>query len=211
MNESTFNTLKKILLTILFIGVLVVTYNVFLFVSRIGETKVVIEAAPKSSLIFINGEPGHTGANYLSEGEYTIQARMSGFTDAEEKIKLLDKSQNVYLLPEASTEKARQYLTDNPGDQTDRVILWDKIAYKNGQATKSKTPIIENLPYTSVGDYFSIDFGPSDNPKIGTELIVSNSSPEGRTNALKWIRQQGYDPTDYYIKFVDFNNPLGGQ
>lgn len=211
MNESTVSRLKKVVFTSLFIGILVVGYNVFLFISRIGETKVVIEAAPKSSLIFINGEPGHAGANYLSEGEYTIQARMSGFTDAEEKIQVLDKPQVVYLLPEANTEKARQYLTDNPGDQTDRVVLWDKLAYKKGQTTRSKTPIIESLPYTSVGEYFSIDFGPSDNPKIGTELIVSNSSPEGRANALKWIRQQGYDPTDYYIKFVDFNNPLGGQ
>lgn len=210
MEYDRLNTLKKVAGIVLVIVLLVIAYNVVFVVSRLGETKVVVEAAPKDALIFIDGEEAHGGANYLSPGEYTVIARMSGFTDAEEKITVGDKTQNVYLLPEANSERARQYLEDNPDAQADREKLWDSIAYKQGQQTKSKTPIIESLPHTDIEQYFSIDFGPSDNSKIGTELIVSNSTPEGRENALKWIRQQGFDPTDYYIKFIDFDNPLGG-
>ena len=209
MNNENTLLARKVLLIFTLIIVLFLMFKIVLYISRIGETKVIVEVAPKDSLVFIDNEPAKAGANYLSPGEYKIVGRKSGFTDAEQKITVGSKSQNVYLLPEANSQQARNYLNNNPDAAKEREQLWDKISYQQGQSTKSKTPIIEYLPYTDIGGYFAIDFGPSDNPKIGTELIVSNSTSEGRQNALKWIRQQGFDPTDYYIKFIDFDNPVG--
>lgn len=39
-------------------------------------------------------------------------------------------------------------------------------------------------------------------------IKIADSSPQGRMNALHWLRVRGIDPTDLNIRFDDFTNPL---
>ena len=55
---------------------------------------------------------------------------------------------------------------------------------------------------------FSLDYGTNPHVKNKVFIEVSDSSPEGRVNALHWIRSHGFDPTDLDIRFDDFSNPL---
>ena len=68
--------------------------------------------------------------------------------------------------------------------------------------------MISKLPYSDVTGPFTIDYGPSTTRKDGVFLLISDSSPRGRVNAFKWIRQQGYDPTDFEIVYTNVANPL---
>ncbi len=42
-------------------------------------------------------------------------------------------------------------------------------------------------------------------------IKVVDSSPQGRMNAIYWLRERGIDPTDLGIRFDDFTNPLNSR
>lgn len=42
-------------------------------------------------------------------------------------------------------------------------------------------------------------------------IKVTDSSPQGRMNAMHWLRERGIDPTDLGIYFDDFANPLNSE
>lgn len=187
---------------------LVVFYWIILSITRQGETRVTITVVPNDSKIFINNQPAKPGTAYLKPGEYTLKASRSGFKDDVQTIKVGDKPVDTGLIPRPDSDSARKFLEDNPTIQAQREAIGGQRANQKGQQIESKSPIITLLPFTDIAGPFSIDYGPSPDRKDGVFLIVSDSSPEGRTNALRWIKQQGYDPTELEIRFYDFNSPL---
>lgn len=197
---------------LLYISVLLVLFFAFyhfaLWVSRFGEIKLSIHVSPKTSNIRVNGKEVPGDSIHLGPGNYIVVASSEGFTDAVEEISIEREDADVYLLPEPSSDSAREWLRMNPEIQKEREAIGGIIANKKGLEIKQKIPLVEILPYSDLVGPFSIDYGPSPTRKNDAFLIVSNSSPKGRQNALRWIRQNGYDPTDLEIRFADFNNPL---
>jgi hypothetical protein len=173
-----------------------------------GKIRVLIQVAPADSEITINGVRSSSGEKYLKPGEYYIIASRQYFTEDRQHIKVVNTPIEVDLLPEPSTQEAQKYLTLHPDVETSREAIGGKRTNLTGLQLEAGTPIIKQLPYTDITGPFTIDYGPSPTRKNGIFLIVSNSSPEGRVNALKWIRQQGYDPTNLEIRFDDFVNPI---
>lgn len=207
-DEKRVATARRLVIGIVLVVIAFLGYQVILKISRIGEQPVLIKAAPKQSLIFINDEPAKQGTAYLGEGKYTITARLSGFTDDQKNISVSNKPVEVYLLPQANSPKAKQFLSEDPDAQNDIQKVYDGASRVKSQDLTSKDPIIKLLPNINIEGGFSIDYGPSTKDKNRSVLIISDAEVEGRANALKWIRQQGYDPTDYEIQFSDFINPI---
>lgn len=60
---------------------------------------------------------------------------------------------------------------------------------------------------TDINGPFSIAYAGIDT-KGFYHMQVSDSSPKGRQEAIKWLENAGYDISTLVIDFVDFNNPL---
>lgn len=193
---------------VVLVVVLVVLYGAVITGQRIGKTAVDIQAVPSNSEITVNGVEYENGKTYLKPGTYDFVAKYPDFSDAKKTVTITDESAEVILLPEPNTEAANEYLASNPDIQREREALGGREANLKGLEQEKKTPIITLLPYSDLTAPFSIDYGPSDYRKGDVVIIISNSTPDGRDYALRWIRQQGYDPADMEIVFDDFVNPL---
>lgn len=203
------NDQRKKRMLALGIGLLVVLFGfqAILFLSRIGEKKVKITVIPSTAEVFVDDrEVG--GSVYLANGEYTFKARAEGYKDDEFKVSVGEGKNVVELIPSPESPEAIEFLDDNPAIQAKREAIGGRRSEQLGDKVKNETPILSKLPVTDISGPFSIDYGGSGDREYGSFLLVSDSSPKGRASALKWIKQQGVDPTDLEIKFADFYNPL---
>ncbi len=200
---------KRLLYTGGIMVALLVVYLVAINLSRSGKTAVIIDVAPSDSTVTVDGKEVGAGKIYFSPGNYSFNASRPYFEDDKVSVSVKAKGGEVFvdLLPEAKSDEAKLFLEENPDVQAAREVVGGHRANSKGLQIEKQTPLITKLPFTSIDGPFTIDYGPSPTRKNGTFLIVSDSSPEGRVAALKWIRQQGYDPTDFEIQFDDFVNP----
>ncbi|MDO8336607.1 MAG: hypothetical protein Q7T74_07605 [Candidatus Saccharibacteria bacterium] len=90
----------------------------------------------------------------------------------------------------------------NSGDSTKKNK--DEIA-----ETEKSLPvhrIFYSPPVTDINGPFTLEFMYKKN---NVDYIkITDSSPQGRMNAMHWLRTRGVDPTDLSIRFDDFKNPL---
>ena len=70
--------------------------------------------------------------------------------------------------------------------------------------SQKSSPIISVLP--AVDPEFRIDYGQSvlfPNQSGAIALYIKADTPDGRVQAVAWIRNNGFDPSDYEIIFTD--------
>lgn len=69
-----------------------------------------------------------------------------------------------------------------------------------------ESPLVMIMPHTDINGPFTIEYVTT---KDDVDYIkVTDSSPQGRVNALHWLRENGINPTNLNIEFDDFINPL---
>jgi hypothetical protein len=202
------NTLRKILLLALIPATLLVVYTVGMAVGHAGKTKVELLVIPRDSVVTVNGQTYTNRTLYLKPGTYTFTARRDGFDDKSRTADISGGHRQISLLAAPNSPTGNEYMNAHPDEERIRETVGSKEANDTGLALQKKTPIIALLPYIDINGPFSLDYGPSQTQKNGSFILVSDSSPEGRVNALKWIKSRGYDPTDLEIHFGDFTNPL---
>lgn len=198
---------------LIFLGtgaLLLSSYFIVLKISRVGEVKLLVRVVPGDTILSVNEAPVKAGVMYLSPGKYTFKASKQGWKDDVQKVTLKsDGPHDIGLTPIPNSVEASKFLTANPDIQLEREKIGGENFNKNAQAFSEENPITQLLPYIKSSGPFRIDYGPSKTRKGGVIIIISDSTANGRVNALKWIRQQGFDPTDYEIVYSDFVSPLG--
>lgn len=193
-----------ILICLIFIG----TAFIFLATRNNGKTRIKIEAIPSDSTIYINNNRITKSEVYLKPGKYTFKATKTGFVDDSVTLTITQQNETVSLLPSPNSEAAYNWIKDNPDIQIDREAIGGEMSQRKGEEVARQDPIIKALPYDDLVGPFSIDYGASKKRPNGIFLDISNSSPQGRENAMKWIKSQGYDVTDLEIVFRDYNQQL---
>lgn len=74
---------------------------------------------------------------------------------------------------------------------------------------EDNNPTNLDLPYFDSDGPFTVDYSSGADLRYDKPFIkITDSTPSGRVSALKWIREQGYDPSDLDIRYIDFVNPL---
>lgn len=200
---------RKLISILISLAVLVAGAWLIVGLSRVGETRVSLDVIPKNAQVKINGVESKTGTHYLKPGTYTFSASLDGWKTDSQEIKIT-KPTTVGLIPSPDSVAATELLQDQPELQLERERIGGQRAGQISQALSANNPIIDILPYTEPSGPFSIDYGLSKTDKTRVFLLISDSSPNGRVNALKWLRQQGQDPTNIEMVFSDFINPLEG-
>ena len=184
-----------------------IAYFAVIAISRVGEVKVSVNVIPYDAKIMVDGKSVSSEALYLSKGDHKFTAEKSGWKTDTQTINI-SKSSVINLLPEPESDEAKNWLKDNPDIQLEREKLGGENAARSSEEAAARNPIINLLPVTEIEGPFSIDYGPSKTRPGSIFLLVSDSSPNGRVNAQKWIRQNGFDLTDFEIIYSDFINPL---
>lgn len=200
--------LSKKAKTALVAGLILILLWLSLIISRIGEVKLTVSAIPSEAEILINQEKIKGKEVYVKPGAYTVSANYEGYEEDSVVVEVGSAPVVVELIPEPESEEARSFLDENPEIQAEREAIGGRRYAKQGQDVRERIPILNSLPVTEILGPFSIDYGLSDSRKDGVFLEISDSSPQGRVNALKWLRQNGQDPTDFEIRYSDFTNPL---
>ena len=199
---------KQVLIIVSLLLFILVIFIVFTSIDRVGKEKVSIELIPNDSTVYINNKKINSGDNYIKKGTYKFSAKKEGFKDDIQTITVPSGGISIGLTPEPISNKAKKWLQDNPNIQAQRESMGGRMASLRGSYIEKNTPIISSLPYTDTSGPFSIDYSGSNNREYGTSIVISNSLPQGRLEALRYIRQNGGDPTNLDIRYEDFKNPL---
>lgn len=190
------------------IGSMYLFFQLAITASRIGKTDVTFEVAPAEAKIVVNGKNLSPGSNYMSPGKYKVFISSPNYKKTEKDIVVSKEAQYVGIILEPANNEMIQKINNDPKIYLLREAIGGQLAGITSSKIRSTTPLINQLPYIDVNGPFAIDYGRSFLQKNGSAIIISDSSPEGRVNAVKWIRSQGYDPTNLDIHFDDFINPL---
>lgn len=173
-----------------------------------GKTRIKIEVIPSDAKVYINNKEARSDVVHLKPGSYSFKATRKGFLDDYVTLSIGKQPETISLLPTPNSQYAYDWISDNPDIQLDREAIGGKMSQRVGQEVTKQNPIITLLPYSDLMGPFSIDYGASKLRRNGILLDINNSSPQGRLNAMKWIRSQGYDVTDLEIVFSDYNQQV---
>ena len=188
---------------IVFFILLLGTINIL---GRSGKTLVTFEFAPSLAQAKLDSKIIHSGKVYVSKGKHTLTLKLQNFDSATQVIDVHDKDTIISLAISPINEAGRKLLTNNPQYQLEREAVGGLA--KNFQAQLDTTPLIALLPAVSITDSYRIEYGDSISRPGQTVIIITDSSPNGRQNALKWIRSKGFNPTRLEIEYRDYANPL---
>jgi hypothetical protein len=171
-----------------------------------GKISVTVDVVPADSSVTANGEKIGTGTVWLKPGNYTFVASKKGFIDAKVEMTISSTSNYVALNPTASSEEAKKWVQENGYEI-------DGLSSREYEATSAQiiklAPLLSVLPYTN--DDFKITYDYRTNDTASVYIIVTGADADGRTKALQWIRNSGYDPADYVFEFPGQSTPPGAK
>lgn len=177
---------------------LVVILAIFYFGSPTnkGKVAVTIDVVPSDSKITVDNTPSHKGTVWMKPGSYTFVASRDGFSDAKVTTVISDTNNYIALNPTAVSSAAKKWASDY-GYEIDG--LGTRAFEEAGKQAVKSWPLISKLPYTT--DDFKIAYNYSKSDSSGIYIIVTGADADGRTKALQWIHDSGYDPADYVFVF----------
>lgn len=205
MNNIQLKKLINISLLIVFIIFVIVAV---IYLPRVGKVRLEVVVVPEKSTITLNDQPIQAGVHYLDPGIYVLKASYTGYIDDTRTVNLQQEPTYIALLPEANSADAKKFLANNPDIQSQREALAGYNANTQGAELRSSNPVIEKLPYIDPQSLYAIDYGVTDTSPRQLFLVISNSSPEGRQNAITWLKGQNVNINTTDIRYGDYKNPL---
>lgn len=194
-------------------GILVLAlFSVFLVsrttqtISRRDKTAVTVRVLPNDSAIKVDGKETRGSTIYVSPGKHEFSAGRQGFKDDKQNITVGSEPFTIGLLPEPDSPEAEQWLAKDNNIHK-REEIGAIIAEQRGNAIREATPITSILPRTDPTAPFMIDYGYRSTDTDSVYLLVKYSTAEGRTRAIQWIKDQGFDITELDIIFSDYYPP----
>jgi len=162
------------------------------FIYRNGKTNVNISISSPDAYLTINSVVVKTNNIYLQPGKYLISANKKGYFENRKIYEINEKEMNMHLK-----------LTPIP-DKTVSELNFDGDFNK----LQAKYPIIKNFPYDAGVYLIDYDIKGSYLKGYSIELLVMSDNAIGRREALRGIRDLGYNPIDYSVKFENFESEI---
>lgn len=162
-------------------------------------------AAPKGSVVHIDGNKASAGENTVAVGTHTVTVSKKGFTAVtkQEVVKENDTVKVGFTLQSNAKETANWY-HDHEDDAKLAEGISSELNDYNAQQTTGNNPIFQVLPVTlsnGHGGQILISSGvPANNSGQPAVHIVAQSVNDRHT-ALRWIVTRGYNVSDFDIVF----------
>jgi len=206
--EAIRNNYKKLLILAAVVLIAVAVYGIYTLVTRNGKIPVAVSVVPGDSKITLDGNSApSSGTLYLTSGDHTIKVSKDGFTTETRKYFVDEdhKTINVSLSP--ISEEAKKWAKENSQLYLDNEGRGGAASEEEGIAFRDKNPIVDVLPYD--GLLYTIGYQTDTRDPSGNSIIITiDAGPGNRNAAVEQLREFGYDPTDFVIKFNDYTNPF---
>lgn len=199
---------KVIATTIFIVIVALIAYGLYIVVSRTGKEPVTIFMIPSDTTLTIGGEQHRSGTAYLKPGTYDISATREGFETHEDTITINQPNNteiDISLFP--VSDEAKQWVEENSDLYKDFQVRTGVQANEFGAEMGERFPITNHLPTGNFIYTIGNSLKNPDNPTEGIVLEI-DAITGYREAALDRIRELGFDPTDYEIKFNNYENPF---
>lgn len=204
---------RRLIVAVLGIFMLIlVGWQVALFVSRVGLVRLVIVCVPSDSTIALDGKAVQPGTIYVSPGAHHLKAVRTYFSPATLSLNTsdLDNTHTVYLLPYPSTPEAIRWLDEHQEEQQQREAYGGLQADKAQQTLTKLNPIIDKLPVYNFR--YRIDYSIGQNNKLAFLITLYPSGSKDsaeykeqlqmyRDEALSFMRSNGADPSTQTITY----------
>jgi hypothetical protein len=200
-------------IALIFVGLL--AWQLVFYFNHRGLVKVDIQAVPADSQLSIDGRSHESGVTYIKPGQHILLATRQYFDDDRKAIDTADfeKDQIIYMVPAANSEKARQYLQNNPEVQRARESAGGAEQERLRRVTLKRFPFLESLPRETL--HYKIDYalGTEGKPKLLITLYPIINGPEDypryldqakqyKQEALTYLEQNGARPADFDISYT---------
>lgn len=200
---------KKILLLLGLVAGFVI-WQTILAVSRAGMITVTIDVLPRDSTVTANGKQVSNKTAYLVVGTYTFTASKPGFSSDQATVTISKNSHYVGLTPGPVSAEAKAWQKEG-NNASEQEGISSRMAEATAATAQAAEPLLALLPYQDPTGPFSIDVGVTPTSDGGTNIFINNSTPAGRTRAIQWIIDHGFNPADYHITFNDTAYPLASE
>lgn len=175
---------------------------------RQGKLPVKIKIIPSSAKVMIDNQQIKitNGDVYLTPGNHTIEVSQDGFNTIKNNFDVQDwhtPGQYIGLTPES--EEAKKWYNKNLRLYKDIELATYNESQDYGKKFNERWPIVNSLPIKD--PYFTISYRTVQETG-DIYLTIKGTSPRYRMFAINHLRSLGFEPTDYKIEFIGFDNPL---
>ncbi len=197
--------MKKIIAIGVVFIISIVTISLIMFINYSNNTVTLkILVTPTNSSIKINGSSSTIGIHHIKPGNYKITVSYPGFASQSKTFSVNKNSTKfvgIILQPNSATT-ANFYQINGYQEQMVEAISSNNNV-SNSKAEVKNEPIIKYLPYVGPSLQYTIGYKVDPNNSTTPYITITSSTPQGRQNALSFIRSKGIDPTFLNIVFIN--------
>lgn len=197
----------KLIVSIIGIFLLIVVIlSIATFISRIGKEQVGVYLVPSDAHLTVNGQEHRPGTTYLEPGDYKVKAEKDGFASYEETVQITQSNTtNIDIALTPVSDEAKKWQQDNMEGYFAFEGRAGEQAVTEGIAFSEKNPIVDHLPFSN----YVYTVGYRADPDVQDGIIITIDTITGyRQAGIRKIRELGFDPTDYKIEFINYENPF---
>ncbi len=200
--------MKRKVVVFIIVVVLIMGFGItYIFRNSVGTTaNLQIEVAPSKSTLTINGNNSKGGSIKVKPGKYDISVSKKGFVTQSQAINIIaSESKFVGFVLVPNTPETKDWYQFNQSDNYKAQGISSTLATSSSSDALKQLPFIQELPYIGPGYYYRVDYGYLDSNAQGSPVVfissASNVTHQARQAALTWIREKGYDVSDFKVVF----------
>ncbi len=168
-----------------------------------GKIQVTVEVYPKNASLSVDGKSISTGENYIEPGRHTFVASSKGFLDNKKEYDISQTVNYIGLVLTPYSDEAKKFVENDPNSDDIETIVGKSIESEGAQVI-DKYPVVGELPHYDITAPYSIDYGQDEKYPDRPFLVINDSVPSGRIEALRWIYENnGGKITNLDIRFKD--------
>jgi hypothetical protein len=198
---------KWLVVALLIALVLFVVWGVLQSIRTNGKVELVTKKVPGNAVIRVDGQI-YKGGIHLSPGSYEITASKEGFESFTYRVNVYENGSSVYantlyFLLQPKSAEAIEWASDNQDKYLKLEEEVGELRAIEGDEQQKQYPILQKIPYR--GSLYNVDYVLDD---TGLTLQITTDDALGRQVALAMIKNWGYEPIDYRVEFLNYNNPF---
>lgn len=197
---------KKLFITLAGITILLLIFmGVLQLTQRRGKVRINVYKMPSFATVSVNGQSS-SDTLYVSPGKLTLTVSADGFESVEKELEVSGGSNHVieeFISLTPQSDDALEWVNSNAAAYQSFEQKAQQSYQTESEEMASRYPIIQDLPYR--GDLYNIEYS-LDNDEF--RIQIEADGPLERQVAIERIKSMGYEPSDYYVEFLHFDNPF---
>jgi len=186
------------------VGVIILgLFSYLIYNNSIYSSKIDFLIAPSVSTVKLDGKKINPTKTYnIKPGKHMVTVSYDGFTGETIDMQFNKGEKKTALTALVSNSSAtKNWYLNHPDDQKIAEGVSSRQFTQASQQQVAQNPIIKLLPWTGPNFEYRIDYGNLPDVK-GVVLTITAPDEKSKTDALNWIKSQGYDPASFTIKYI---------